>query len=205
MGILTGRDTIGLKDSLGNEVEINVVKSIKYDYPVSITKHATESGAKIADHVNTDQGTISLDCVISSTFELFPPKKISQSYKINLLVNWRAYGSVLTVLGYGTRSLFSLAFPSDESVFKSAEDSTDQFLGLGQEEIDYLLISGLNYDRTIEAGKDIPCNIKLTRVAVAKSKTATISGETEVKSGSIKKTSKKDPAPPESILSKSRN
>lgn len=205
MGLLTGRDTIGLKDSLGNEVEINVVKSIKYDYPVSITKHATESGAKIADHVNTDQGTISLDCVISSTFELFPPKKISQSYKLNLLVNWRAYGSVLTILGYGTRSLFSLAFPGDESVFKSAEDSTDQFLGLGQEETDYLLISGLNYDRTIETGKDIPCNIKLTRVAVAKAKTASATSGENVSSGTIKKTSKKDPAPPESILSKSRS
>lgn len=205
MGLLTGRDTIGLKDSQGNEVEINIVKSIKYDYPVSVTKHATESGAKIADHVNTDQGTISLDCVISSTFELFPPKKISASYKINLLVNWRAYGSVLTILGYGTRSLLSLAIPGDESVFKSAEDSTDQFLGIGQEEVDYMLISGFTYDRNVEAGKDIPCNIKLTRVAVAKAKTKTASSSENISSGTIKKSSKKDPAPPESILSRSRN
>ncbi len=179
MGLITGRETIALKAG-DEEVELNVTTNIDYAYPAEVTKHPIEKedGTKqtVSDHVILGDRAINLQCVLSTSTEIFSLKRMTVDAKMKQLIVWQSKGQLVTLLGYTTNGIISkiLAFLPSLFQYLEPDDEMNRYLGRSTDEIPNLLLGSINFGESPDTGDDMTATIPLFPVIISEAKTRTL-------------------------------
>jgi len=203
--MIFGRETIALKGD-GVEVEINVTLNLDHSYPAEVTKHAIEKDGiqtKVTDHVILGDRGLSLNCILSSSTDIFALTKMSLDAKMKYLVEWQTNGQLLSLLGYGTGGIIDQFLSLLPSFFQYLEpdDITERYIGRSKDEIPNLLIGDMNFSESVDHGGDVAGTIMLWPALIAEAKTRALGNKEIPSKGKIKP--KKETPPKEPVKEKS--
>lgn len=205
--MIFGRETIALKAD-GVEVEMNVVLNVDHSYPAEVTKHAIEKDGiqtKITDHVILGDRGLALNCILSSTTDIFALSKISLDAKLKYLVEWQTNGQLVSLLGYGTGGIIDQFIAMLPSIFQYLEpdDITDRYIGRSRDEIANLLIGDMTFSEAVETGGDAAGTIMLWPALIVEAKTRALANKKIPSKGKVnpkKETTPKEPAKSKTLL-----
>jgi hypothetical protein len=163
--MILGRKCIALKCGK-EEVELNVVSDINHSYSKEIPKKATNKDPKKpsekTDQTGDVERVITLQVVLSSTTDILALSTKSPREKLNQLVTWQNTGATIALLGYGTGGLLSKILEQLPEVLQYRPTPIDEkFLGTAFDEISNLQIKDLNFQETVDIGKDFAVNLTL--------------------------------------------
>lgn len=198
--MIFGRDTIALKaDDI--EVEMNVVLNLDHSYPAEVTKHTIEKNGiqtKVTDHVVLGDRGISLNCILSSSSNLFALTSMSVDAKMKYLIDWQTKGQLITMLGYGTGGVIDKFLSLLPSFFQylEPEDITERYVGRSRDEIPNLLLGDVKFTESTEYGDAVAGSIMLCPILIAEAKTRALANRNIPSKGKVQTKKENLPKPP---------
>lgn len=178
MGLLSGRDTIGLTGYYGGEkttVDLDLVDAFDGSYQNSITQHPIEKDASdpdfnmIADHIEPKPANVTVKAILADKIGLLTFE--SAKDKLKTIIYWQRTGTVVKLEGYETGAgifgkLFSALSSGVGALFNSDLDEPF-YMGTDTDVIENIVLGNMTFERNKDLGTDIRITFSVQRIHVA--------------------------------------
>lgn len=183
-----GRERIALigydSDNKKTEIEIDLVESFDVTNANSISRHTIENDPDkpinaITDHIQPENPTIAMSCIISDNLNLlesaksFSNKAVSARDKLKQIVKWQSSGTLLTIEGY---TVGASGFGKVLNLFKRGIGNFNSDLeepyygGTATDKIENVVLGNVQSKNLVSLGNDIQVVLNFQRVYLAEAK-----------------------------------